>query len=146
MLATHHRAHLIGLQLRDLNSGDPSIVESTTRTGCPFQPAIHRVLSYLLDSSNRGFVQTFDTQSRDLVEGRSSVLESMVKCPAVPTEGFPASLTSVSTALPPLGLVKAISNHGPGNGFPHDVTFLACASETLHGSWTLPKVNLLTQN
>ncbi len=65
---------------------------------------------------------------------------------AVPAKGFPASLTSVSTTPPPLGLVKAISNHGPGDSFPHDGTFLACASETLHGSWTLPKVNLLTQN
>ncbi|MCZ6491084.1 MAG: hypothetical protein O7A06_11210, partial [Acidobacteria bacterium] len=81
-----------------------------------------------------------------LVEGRSSVLESMIQSPAVPAEGFPATLTSVSTTFPPLGLVDSITDDGGGSRFSPQRALLVGSSETLHGYWILPKVNLLTQN
>ena len=44
ILATDDRSDLVCLELRDLQSRGPSVVKSTTRISCPFQPAIDRIL------------------------------------------------------------------------------------------------------
>jgi hypothetical protein len=95
---------------------NPSIIESTTRTGCSFQPAIHRVPSNLLDSGNRRFVQTFDTQGGNLVEGSSSVLEAVIDRATIPAEGFATTLISESATPTQPGTIETTANNAFGFG------------------------------
>jgi len=59
-----------------------------TRFGGPFEPAIDGIPGDLLDASNGGLVQAFDAEGGNLVEGRATMLEPMVRCPGVRAEGL----------------------------------------------------------
>ena len=117
LLAAHHRADLIGLQLCDLKSGNPSIIESATGGGGFLQPAIHGVPGNLLDSGNRRFVYTLDAESGDFIERCSAMLQSVIDCSPVPAEGPAAHLASEPTAFAPAGWVKTKTNDHSQRGF-----------------------------
>ncbi len=66
-------------------------------------------------------IQPFDERriqfGGDRVEGRVTVLESMMNRPGIRVEGLPASPTPVSTTFPQLGLVEAAADDASGTGF-----------------------------
>ena len=133
LFTTHHRTNFISLQFCDLQSSNPSIVESVAFSGRLFQPAIHCIPGKLLDSGNRGFVESFDTESCNLVEGRSSVLKTMINRATVPAEGFAATgATESATAAPP-GAIETIPNNDFGPGLLSG-TQMVGAAETLHSN------------
>jgi hypothetical protein len=93
-----------------------------------------RIPGDLLRSGYCRFVQTFHAQGRHLVKTLPPVLQSMVNCPSVPTEGFPATLASESATLPPPRLVETIADDVVGGGgFRQGRTQLVGTSKTLHG-------------
>ena len=96
-LTTDERANLVGLNLLDGQSSDRSIVESMAGVGGPFEPAIDRVPGDSLDARNGGLVQAFDAEGSDFVEGRATMLDSMIRGAGVGAEGLAASPASVST-------------------------------------------------
>jgi hypothetical protein len=77
--APNDRSDLVCLKLRDGESLYISIVEATTTAGCFFQPAMNRIPGNSLDSSDGGFVQTFDTEGGDFIKDRTPMLESIVR-------------------------------------------------------------------
>ena len=93
------------------------IVESMRPIACFFQPAIDGIPGDALNSRDRGLIEAFDTKSGNLVKGRSPMLESIVKCSRIGAERLLASLTPVSTTLPPPGLIKTKTDDVSGNGF-----------------------------
>jgi hypothetical protein len=107
-----------------------------TRVGGPFEPAIDGIPGDLLDASNGGLVQAFDAEGGDLVEGRATMLESMVRRPGVGAEGLTASLASVSTTPSAFRSVEAVTHDPSGSGFSRQWAVLVCAAETLHCSRT----------
>jgi hypothetical protein len=130
-IATDHRSDLVSLQFADSDLGNLLIVEST-RGGSGFlQPAIHGVPGDPLDSGNRGFVHPFDTQRRNLVEGRSSMLQPMIDCAVVPAEGYAATRASESAAAAPPGTIETIANNAFGCGLLSG-TLQVGAAETHH--------------
>jgi hypothetical protein len=73
---------------------------------------MHRIPGNLLDSSNGGLAQTFDTEGGDLIKDHAPVLESMIRSPGCRAERLPTSPATVSTPFPPSGLVEAMANNG----------------------------------
>jgi len=117
LLAPDDRADLVCLKLHDGKSRCPSIVEATTGTGGPFEPAINRIPGESLHSSDRRLIQPFDAESRDFIKGRAPVLESMIGCPGCRAERLPTHLALVATTLPPSGHVEPMANDGSGVAF-----------------------------
>jgi len=142
-LAAHYRANLIGLQLCNLQPSNPAIVESATFPSRLFQPAIHGVPGDPLDSGNRGFVHSFDTQRRNLVEGRSSMLEAIIDSTPAPTEGFAATRASESASAAPPGTIETIANNAFGCGLLSGA-LLVGAAETHHDKWTRSLAGVVT--
>jgi hypothetical protein len=136
LLATDDGTNLVSLQLLHSQARDPSCVESMTRVAGPFEPAIDGIPGDLLDASNGGLVQAFDAEGGDLVEGRATMLESMVRRPGVGAEGLTASLASVSTTPSPFRPVEAVTQDSSGSGFSRQWAVLVWAAETLHCSRT----------
>ena len=136
LLATDDRTNLVGLHLLYSQARDPPRVESMTRVGGPFEPAIDGIPGDLLDASDGGLVQAFDAEGGDLIEGRATMLESMVSRPGVRAEGLAASLASVSTTSSPFCPVEAVADDSSGGGFSRQLAVDVCAVETLHCSWT----------
>jgi hypothetical protein len=66
------------------------IVESITAFGGPYEPAIDRIPGDSLDTSDGRLVQAFDAQGGDLVEGRATMLQSMLRRRGVHAEGLAA--------------------------------------------------------
>jgi hypothetical protein len=58
------------------------ITEATTPVRCSFQPAMHRIPGNALDSSDGRLIQALDTEGGDLIEDRTPVLESVIRCPS----------------------------------------------------------------
>jgi hypothetical protein len=77
-LAADDRPNLVSLKLRNCESRYSSIVEPTTRMGCLFEPSSDGIPGDLLYPCDRRFVQALDAESGDFVEGRATMLESMV--------------------------------------------------------------------
>ena len=136
LLTTDERANLVGLKFLDGQSSDCSIVESMTGVGGPFEPAIDRVPGDSLDARNGGLVQAFDAEGGDFVEGRATMLESMVRRPGVGAEGLAASPASVPTTPSPFRPVEAVTDDSSGSGISRQRAFPVYAAETLHCSWT----------
>jgi hypothetical protein len=96
-----------------------------------------------LDSSNGGFVQSLDAESRHLIKDGAPVLESMVSRAGIRAERPPTSPATVSTPFPPGCLVEAVENDGSGVGFSQQRVLPVWAAETLHDSWTPSTVELV---
>jgi hypothetical protein len=103
-----------------------------TRVGGAFEPAIDGIPADLLDTSDRRLIQAFDAEDGDLVEGRATMFESLVRRPGVGAEGLTASLASVSTTPSPFCPVEAVTHDSSGSGFPCQRAVLVCATVTLH--------------
>ena len=143
LFTAHYRANLIDLQFCNFNLCDLSVIKPLAGSRCPFQPAIHCIPGKLLDSGNRGFVESFDTESCNLVEGRSSVLKPMINRAVVPAEGFAATgATESATAAPP-GAIETIPNNDFGPGLLSG-TQMVGAAETLHSNWTRSLAGVVT--
>jgi hypothetical protein len=99
-LVVDDRTDLIRLKLCDRDSIDSSIVEAATRAGSFLEPAMNGIPGDLLYPSNRGLVQALDAEGGDLIEGRATMLESMVWRTGVRAECLPTTSAPVSTALP----------------------------------------------
>jgi hypothetical protein len=95
-----NRPNLVRLKLRNRECSYFSIIEPTTKVGCPFEPAIDGIPGDLLYPGDRRFVQALDAECGNIVEGCATVLESMVRRSCVRAECLPASSAPVSTALP----------------------------------------------
>ena len=95
---------------------------------------MNRIPGNLLDSSNGGLAQTFDTEGGDLIEDRTPVLESVIRCPDSRAERLPTSLALVATSFPPSSRVEAMANDGSGVAFSRWRAVLVWTAETLHGS------------
>ena len=111
------RANLVRLKPGNRDFSYFSTIESTTRGGCLFEPAIDGIPGNWLYRSNRGPVQSLDAESRNLIKGRTTVLESIVGRAGIGTESFSASAATISTTLPSFGFVSGIKNSRP-NLFP----------------------------
>jgi hypothetical protein len=145
-LAEDGRANLVCLKLGNSDAGYFSIVESTTRGGCLFEPAIDSIPADSLYSSDCGLIQTFDAESRNLIKGRTTVLESIVGCAHVQAEGLPANPATVSTALSPVSLVEAVADDVSNPGYSRMRASLVWAAETLHCFRTLLRVEIIVWN
>src|SRR5262245_18690673 len=99
-LAADDRPNLVSLKLHDYEGCYSSIVEPTTRMGGLFEPSSDGIPGNSLCTSNRRFVQALDAECGDFVEGRATMLQSMIGCARVPTECLCAAQASVSTTLP----------------------------------------------
>jgi hypothetical protein len=77
-LAADDRANLVYLKLLDGEGSYFSIVEPTTDLGGLFEPASDGIPGNSLYSSNHGLVQALDAERGDFVEGRATVLETIV--------------------------------------------------------------------
>src|SRR4029453_1458434 len=90
-LAADDRQYLVSLKLRDSENCYSSMVEPTTRMGCLFEPSRDGIPGDLLFSGDRRFFRSVDTQGGNFVEGRTTVLESMVRCTGIRAECLAAS-------------------------------------------------------
>ena len=125
LLATDDGTNFVSLQLLHSQARNPSCVESMTRVGGTFEPAIDGIPGDLLDASNGGLVQAVDAEGGDLVEGRATTLESIVRRSGVGAEGLTASLASVSTTPSPFCPVEAVTDDSSGAAaFPASGQFL----------------------
>ena len=106
------RSDFIRLEFHSRESLNFSITKPPTAGGSPFQPPMHCVPGDLFDSSNSKLIQTLDAESRDLIKGGTSLLESIIRCPVSRAEGLPTSLALVPTTLPPPRRVEAVANDG----------------------------------
>ena len=79
-----------------------------------------------------GLVQALDAERGDLIEGRATILESMVWRSGVRVEGLTASPTPESTPFPRLGYVGAEADDAPGTGYSRQLTTPVWALEDLH--------------
>ena len=85
-------------------------IEAAARV-CSFsQPAINRIPGDSLYSSNRRFVQPFNTHAGDYGKGHATVLEPMPGRAGIGTECLSASAATMSTTPPPLGFVKSVAD------------------------------------
>jgi hypothetical protein len=108
------------------------IVETVTRGGCLFEPAINGIPSHALYPSNRGLVQSLNAEIDNIIESCASVLDSMVGCSRIGAEGFTASTATISTTTPPLGFEESVADEVSERGFPRPWTFPVWTTETLH--------------
>jgi hypothetical protein len=82
--------------------------------------------------SYRGLVQALDAERGDLIEGRATMLESMVWRSGVRAERLTASPTPESTPFPRLGCIETKADDAPGTNFSGQLTTPVWAPETLH--------------
>jgi hypothetical protein len=108
------------------------IVETVTRGGCFFEPAIDGIPSNSLYPSNCGLVQSLNAEIDNIIESCASVLDSMVGCSGIGAEGFAASAATISTTTPPLSFVESVADDVSESGFSRQWTFPVWAAETLH--------------
>jgi hypothetical protein len=136
-LASDHRSDLINMKFPDGESFDFSMAEPTTAASCSFQPTMNCIPSNALGSSEGRFVPAFDAKSCDAVKDRATVLESMIRCAGCRAERLPASPASVSTTLPPSGLVETVADDLSTGGLPRQGALAIATAETLHRWGTL---------
>jgi hypothetical protein len=79
-LAADDRPNLVSLKLRDCESCYSSIVEPTTRISCLFEPASNGIPGDLLYPCDCRLVHALDAECGNFIEGRPTMLESMVRC------------------------------------------------------------------
>jgi len=94
---------------------------------------MHSVPGNSLDSSDGGLVQTFDTEGGNLIKDRTTVLESMIRCPGCRAERLTANPAPVATTVPPSSRVEAMANDGSGVASSRSRAVLVWTAETLHG-------------
>ena len=80
----------------------------------------------------RGLVQALDAERGDLIEGRATMLKSMVWRCGVRAERLTASPTPESTPFPGLGRIETKADDAPGTNFSQQLTIPVWAPETLH--------------
>lgn len=145
-LPAGERADLIGLNLRDRESGGRSAVEPPTRTGRPLKPASDGVPGNPLHPSDRGDADTLDSEGRDLIESGSTMLETVVGCAPRRTERFSAAEAPVSVTLRRLCSVESVAYEASGLKFSVQRTFGVETAKTLHLAWALPTRQLRHSN
>jgi hypothetical protein len=120
------------------------MVESATPGRSILQPAIHGISGNLLDSGNRRFAHSLDTQSGDLIERSSAMLKAIIDCTPVPAEGSAAHFASEPTAFTPAGWIETKTNDPSQRGFCSQEKLCVWTAETLHGVWTRSSAELAT--
>jgi hypothetical protein len=105
-----------------------------TPAGCFFQPAVNRVPGNSLDSSDRGLIQTFDTESSHLIKDRTPVLKSIIRCPDCRAEGLSTSPALVAATLPRPSRVKAVANEDSDVAFSQGRAVPVGTAEALRNS------------
>ena len=98
------------------------------------EPAIDGIAGDLLDTSDRRLVQAFDAEGGDLIEGRATMLQSIVRRPGVGAEGLTASLATVATTPSPFPPVEAVTDDSCGSGVSRQRAVPVCADEALRCS------------
>jgi hypothetical protein len=105
-----NRLKLVCLKLHDGECSYFSIVEPTTKGGCLFKPAIDGIPGDPLYSGDSRLVQTLDAECGNFIEGRATVLESIVRRTGFRAECFSATPAQISTTLRRASLVEAVAN------------------------------------
>ena len=124
------RTNLVCLKLGNSDVSYFSIIESTTRGGCLFEPAIDSIPADSLYSSDCRFVQALDAESGNLIESCASVLDSMVGRAGIGAESFAASAATISPTTPPLGFVESVADNVSETGFSRQWAFPVWAAKT----------------
>ena len=83
-----------------------------------------------------GFVQSFDAEDGDFIEGGATMLESMIRGIGIPAEGPSATDASISPSTSPIGFIESVTNDCSGIGSLGHRALTVGAAETLHCSWT----------
>jgi hypothetical protein len=97
---------------------------------------MNRVPGNSLDSSDRRLIQTFDTEGGDFIKGRTTVLESIIRCPVCRAECLSTSPALVATTLSLPSRVETVANDGSDFTSSRGRAVLVGTAETLHG-WDL---------
>jgi hypothetical protein len=98
--AADDRPNLVSLKLRDCESSYSSMVEPTTRMGCLFEPSSDGIPGDLLYPYDCRLAQALDAECGNFIEGRTLVLESILRRTGVRAECFSATPAQISTTLP----------------------------------------------
>jgi hypothetical protein len=107
---------------------------------------MNRVPGNTLDSSDGRLIQTFDTESSNLIKHRTPVLKSIIRCPGGRAERLSTSPTLVATTLSRPSRVEAVANDGSDVAFLRRRAVLVGTAETLHGFGTLQGAELMGWN
>ena len=105
-----------------------------------FEPSSDGIPGDLLYPRDSRLVEALDAERGDFVEGRSPVLEAMIRCARIRAECLSATQAPVSTTLPRVGVVEAVANDASGS---RRRARLVSTAETLHCSWTLSMLELI---
>ena len=130
------RANLVCLELRDGVSVHLSIIEATARMGSPLQPAMNGIPGDSFYPSYRRLAQALDAERGDLVEGRTTMLESMVWRSAVRAERLAAGTATISTTPASIGSVESVTNDVSRAGFARNPALSIWAAGTHNRSLT----------
>jgi hypothetical protein len=146
LLASDDRLDLIGLKFREGEFSYFLIIEPATPAGCSFQPTMHRIPGDSQGSGNGGFIEAFDSESRNLIKGGSPMLESKISCPTGRAKRLPTSLALVAAALSPLSYLETVANDGSSLGLSRGRAVSVWTDETFHGGWTVSGPELMPSN
>jgi hypothetical protein len=103
-----------------------------TRGGRLFEPASDRDPGDSLYRSNRGLVQSLDSESGNLIESCMTELESMLERAGIEAECLTSSAATISTVPPPPGFVESVADDVSEGDLSRQWTFAVWAAETLH--------------
>jgi ABC-type phosphate transport system substrate-binding protein len=79
--------------------------------GSPLQPAMNGIPGDSFHPSNGGLVQALYAERGDLIEGRTTMLESVVWRTGVRAERPAAITATISTTPPQIGFVESVADN-----------------------------------
>ena len=116
-LAPCDRADLVSLEFCCFELRDRLGIELSTTRCRSLKPAINRVPRDSLHPRYGRLAHALNAQGRDLVEGRATMLETIVGRAACRAERGSAAVATVSTTLSRLRFVKAVADNIAGTHF-----------------------------
>jgi len=130
---------LVGARTDGVNQTESQTIPRTRVTaGLPTvdDGSTHRIPGDSLGPSDGRLVEAFDAESRHFIKSGTTVLQSMIRCPARRAECLATRLALVATTLSAPGRVEAVANNGSDVVFCGGRAMLVGTAETLHGWWT----------
>ncbi len=118
LLGSAERAELIGLELLQLESPKPVIVELTSGLGSECEPSSDRIPSSSGDTSYGGFVHAFHAELGDAIELVARAMKAAVDSAGVRREGLPTRRAAIPTPPAVLPLVERVPDDVPSPVLP----------------------------
>ena len=146
LLVAGEGTNLVGLQLLDNESRDPSVVEATASVRRPLEPTSDGVPGNPFDSSNRRNTDTFDPESNDLVKGVSMMLETVVRRALCRRERLSTPDAAVSTAPPGPCSVETVPDDVSGTDFSMQRTLGVETAQLGQFAWPCRRKNCVVRN